>query len=95
MAKTKPASIQREPGTTVNRWVPTYINSQGLRTLINGAQGRNTFPSKRAAERYLRQVLKNNSAGTIASTWGSDPKFEVRPVECWAGPFDPCGIYFD
>lgn len=94
--KPAPPSVYNAGGAqTVVRYVPTYVNKDGMRTLISAAQGGNTFPSAKAAQRYLRQVLKNNSADVLRRSFGDDPRFEVRPVECWAGHFDPCRIYFD
>ena len=79
----------------VTRYVPTYINKDGLRTLMRPAQGRDTFPTREEAQLWLDAVAQNNSADHLRSIWGEDPRFEVRACACWAAHFDPVGIYFD
>jgi hypothetical protein len=77
------------------RWVATFVNKAGMRTLMQPAQGRNTHETEEAAREWLDAVLAGNSAERLRSIWGTNPRFEVRPVECWPGHFDPKGIYFD
>lgn len=79
----------------VIRYVPTYMAKDGLRTLATPCQGRHTFATEQEAQRWIDLVTANNSARTIAATWGTDPRFEVRPCKCWPIHFDPVGIYFD
>jgi hypothetical protein len=79
----------------VTRFVCTYIGKDGLRTLIGPAQGRHTYATKEEAEAHLAAVLGNNSPDTLQQTWGDNPRFEVRPCQCWAEHFDPVSAYFD
>jgi hypothetical protein len=79
----------------VTRYVPTYLDrATGLRTLMRSAQGRYTYETPEAAQAWIDAVTQENSAERIASVWGYDPQFEVRPCECWAHHFDPVGVYF-
>ena len=80
---------------TVTRYVATYMGKDGLRTLVSAAQGRYTYDTPEAAQRWIDLAIANNAPDTVASIWGPDPKFEVRACECWAGHFDPVGVYFD
>jgi len=80
---------------SVTRYVPTYVGKDGLRTLMRGAQGRNTFATPEEAAWWLGEVTNYNSAERIREIWGDNPQFEVRPCECWPHHFDPKGIYFD
>ena len=82
------------PGTVL-RYVPTYVNRDGMRTLMCGAQGRNTWASAAGAQGWLDAVLQENSDDQLESLWGTAPRFEVRPCVCWAGHFDPVGVWFD
>ncbi len=77
--------------TTVTRYVLTYVNKDGFRTLFGAAQGRNTHATQAEAEKRLAAVLSNNSANTLKAY----PHMQVRPCECWPVHFDPKGIYFD
>lgn len=80
---------------SVTRYVPTYINKDGERTLMRAAQGRNTFDTPEEAQRWIDAVTENNSNENIESVWGSNPRFEVRPCPCWPGHFDPKTVWFD
>jgi hypothetical protein len=81
---------------SVTRYVPTYINRAGMRTLMRNAQGRDTFDTEQEAQAWLDAVLSNvNSADTIRSLWGDNPHFEVRPCPCWPVHHDPQGVWFD
>lgn len=79
----------------VTRYVPTYINKDGMRTLMGAAQGRNTFATEGEAQEWITAVTENNSADTLRQIWGDDPQFAVRPCPCWPGHFDPKGVWFD
>lgn len=80
----------------VIRFVPTYLDARtGLRTLINGAQGRNTYATAAEAQAWLDAVMGGTSADRIRELWGTDPQFQIRECECWPGHHDPKGIYFD
>lgn len=80
---------------SVTRYVPTYVNGAGMRTLMNAAQGRYTWSTFQEAAEYMAAVTGNNSAATVRQIWGDNPRFEVRPVACWPGHFDPKTIWFD
>ena len=73
----------------------THVNRDGMRTLIGPAQGRCTYATEAEATAHMQAVTSNNSADTIKQVWGDKPAFEVRPCECWAGHFDPVGVWFD
>jgi hypothetical protein len=79
---------------SVTRYVATYVNKDGMRTLMQPAQGRNTYEKPEEAQAWLDAVIKNTSADTIRQIWGDNPRFEVRPCECWPGHFDPKGVWF-
>lgn len=83
--------------TPVVRYVLTYINSHGMRTLMQPAQGRNTFATAAEAQARLDAIMGSgvNSAETLRSIWGENPQCEVRACDCWPGHFDPMGVYFD
>ncbi len=80
---------------TVTRYVPTYVGKDGLRTLMTAQQGRHTFATAADAQSWIDAVTQNNSKDTLHSLWGKRPRFAVRPCMCWAGHFDPVGVYFD
>lgn len=79
----------------VIRYVPTYLNKHGQRTLMRAAQGRNTFATEQEAQEWIEAVTRNNSNGLVTQIWGTDPQFAVRPCKCWPGHFDPKSVYFD
>lgn len=80
---------------SVTRYVPTYVNKEGVRTLMRPMQGRDTFETPEAAQAWLDAVVSNTSADRIREVFGANPQFEVRPCPCWPGHFDPKTIYFD
>ena len=80
---------------TVTRYVATYINKDGQRTLMSAAQGRNTYATAAEAQAWIDAVTHNNSADTIRQTWGDNPRFDVRACPCWPNHFDPQNIWFD
>jgi hypothetical protein len=81
----------------VIRYVATYINRDGMRTMMGAAKGRNTYATAEEAQAWIDAVFSNpyNNAGTLTSLWGTDPRCEVRPCECWPNHFDPKGTYFE
>lgn len=83
------------PPESVTRYVATYVNPDGRRTLMQPAQGRFTFATESEAAAWLAAVTSNNSAGTVRQVWGADPQFAVRPCPCWPGHFDPQTVWFD
>lgn len=82
---------------TVTRYVPTFIDYKGMRKLMRSAQGRDTFATAAEAQAWLDAVTApgTNSPDTLLSVFGTHPRFEVRACECWAGHFDPVGVFFD
>lgn len=80
---------------SVTRYVPTYINRDGQRTLMTASQGRHTHVTPEAAQQWLDAVTANNSASTVHQLWGDNPRFEVRPCPCWPEHFDPQTCWFD
>lgn len=80
---------------TVIRYVPTYVNQDGMRTLMRPAQGRHTFETPDAAQEWLDAVTANTSVDTIRQLWGNNPRFAVRSCPCRPGHFDPQTIWFD
>lgn len=81
--------------TTVTRYVPTYVNREGERTLMRPSQGRCTFGTPEEAQTWITAVTTNNNADTIRQIWGDNAKFEVRPCPCYPGHFDPQNVWFD
>lgn len=79
--------------STVTRYVLTHLDKSGMRTLASAAQGRWTYETREEAEAMLAGLLAGNGADRIAELYGQP--LEVRPCTCWAGHFDPVGIYFD
>jgi hypothetical protein len=75
--------------TAITRYVATYINARGERTLMCAAQGRNTYATAAEAQAWLDAVTTNNSPDTLRQIWGNNPRFRVRAVECWPGHHDP------
>lgn len=80
---------------SVTRYVVTYVNRDGERTLMGAAQGRNTYETREAAEQFLAAVMSNNSPKTILEVYGPDPRPEVRPCPCYPRHFDPQTVWFD
>lgn len=83
------------PTDAVTRYVPTYVNKDGMRTLMRNAQGRDTFATAQEAQDWIAAVTANNNADTIKQTWGDNPRFEVRSCPCWPVHFDPKSVWFD
>lgn len=80
---------------SVLRYVPTYINKDGMRTLMQSAQGRFTFATAAEAKGWIDAVTGNNSADTVRQIFGDNPRFEVRPCPCYPDHFDPQTVWFD
>ena len=76
----------------VIRWVITHVNSDGLRTLVSAAQGRNTYENSETAEKQLAAMRENNR---LERYFPNPETLAVRPCECWPIHFDPKGVYFD
>lgn len=80
---------------SVTRYVGTYINRDGMRTLMTAAQGRHTHETESQAKAWLDAVTTNNGGDTLRQVWGDDPRFEVRPCRCYPVHFDPQTCWFD
>jgi hypothetical protein len=82
---------------TVTRYVLTFMPADGQRRLMDSMQGRYTYATPEEAQSRLDAIIDpaHNSPRTIQGIWGKDPRFEVRPVECYPGHFDPITCYFD
>lgn len=79
---------------SVTRYVGTYVNKDGQRTLMTAAQGRNTYATEAEAQAWVDAVIGNNP-NTIRQVWGDNPRFEVRPCPCYPNHFDPQTVWFD
>lgn len=79
--------------TTVVRYVITHVGRHGLRTLAEPQQGRFTYATHEEAQKHLDAMLAANSSEYLQTLFGFP--LEVRACKCWAGHFDPVGIYFD
>lgn len=77
------------------RYVVTHVGGDGLRTLLDPAQGRYTFATEAEAKARTDALLANNDPEFLKGIFGDLSKIEVRPCECWPGHFDPIGVYFD
>lgn len=75
------------------RYVVTHINKDGVRTLAQAMQGRYTYDTPEKAQKWIDDILQGNNATTINGLYGLP--FEVRPVNCYEGHFDPKTCWFD
>ena len=82
-------------GESVIRFVPTYVNKDGMRTLMRSAQGRFTYETEAEAQAWIDAVTTNNGGNAIREAWGDNPQFAVRPCPCYPVHFDPQGVWFD
>lgn len=79
------------------RYVPTYINRDGMRTLMLAQQGRCTFETAREAEQWIdavRAQAAREGGDTLQIVFGADT-FEVCACPCYPGHFDPQTCWFD
>jgi len=92
-----PPSVRGATSKSIIRYVWTYIDKGGNRTLAEPRQGRYTYPTLQQAQRRIDLILENSSKDTLDSVYGKDAwkTFEPRPVECYAGHFDPMNCWFD
>lgn len=79
----------------VIRYVATYVNEHGERTLMGPSQGRCTFEKREGAQGWIDAVTGNNSESAVRQVWGDNPRFEVRECPCYPGHFDPMTVWFD
>jgi len=80
---------------SVTRYVATYVNKDGMRTLMTAAQGRNTYATAEEAQAWIDAVAKNNRSEIVRDVWGDNPRCEVRPCPCYPNHFDPQTVWFD
>lgn len=79
----------------VKRWVITHVSDKdGLRTLTFACQGRYTFATYAEAQEAMVDWIQPSGLMRVL-TAREVASLEVREIDCWAGHFDPCGIYFD
>lgn len=79
---------------TVTRFVVTYQKPGEPRTLLGPAQGRFTYATREEAERFREALRQNNDPARLIQLYGGENTLQVRECICWAGHFDPVGIYF-
>lgn len=79
----------------VTRYVATYVNGSGMRTLMHPAQGHYTYGTPEEAQRWIDAAFKVNSKSTLVSLFGINPRPEVRPCPCYERHFDPVSVWFD
>jgi len=79
----------------VIRYVPTYVNKNGERTLMRPAQGRYTYSEFAEAQAWINAVMENTDESTLHQIWGNAPDFEVRSCPCYPGHYDPQTVWFD
>jgi len=74
----------------------TYVQKDGLRTLMGAAQGRLMHHSREAAEEFLVALLQNNAEDRLVSVFGEQARgtFRVDAFECYDHG-DPVSIYVD
>ena len=77
----------------VTRYTLAAVKESGLRTLAFAAQGRNTWATPDGAKERLEAIRASNKPAEIFDFFGAD--LAVVKVKCYAGHFDPVGIYFE
>jgi len=75
------------------RYVLT-VREGNERRLAGAAQGRETYATREEAEAMRTAILRTNSPETLRQVYKDPDSLAVRPCKCWAGHFDPVGIYF-
>lgn len=80
---------------TVTRYMPTYINKDGMRRILGTAQGRFTKATAEEAQSAVDSLLSNNTEDCLRECYGKQSigTFRVDPIECWPVHFDPIGIF--
>ena len=82
---------------SVTRFVVTHINPAGERVLTLPRQGRYTYVTPEEAQRVMAAILNVGANGNdIPGVYGAQAvgTFEVRPVPCYPGHFDPKTRWF-
>lgn len=74
----------------------SFIDKNGLRTLVGPAQGRYMKLTREEAEGHLKDFLANNTEERLVSIFGKQAigTFRVDAFDCWDHG-DPKGIYVD
>lgn len=82
--------------TKVIRYVVTYVPDKEprMRTLAFPMQGRWTWKTHEEASELLNTFMQPHGLPRVMSQ-AEFASVEIRACECWAGHFDPCGVYFD
>ena len=80
---------------SVTRYVVTHVGTKGMRTLTLGMQGRFTYATPEEAEEMQNAIL-HGANNDIPGVYGQQAvgTFEVRPVPCYPGHFDPKTRWF-
>lgn len=78
----------------VIRYVVTHVPKGDMRTLVDPCQGRFTYATREEAQERLDAIRDNNTPERLRSVGLEPDTFEVRPCSCWAGHFDPVGVFF-
>lgn len=85
----------RNPETVIRYVVTHKPEKEGEpRVLSFAAQGRYTYATRGEAEK-VRDVFLRPEGLPRVLTPAEVASVEVRSCECWAGHYDPVGIYFD
>ena len=81
----------------VMRWVLTFINVDGQRTLALPRQGEYTKATKAEIDTQIASWLKNTSMDTLKQVFGEKgpASFEARECPCYPVHFDPTNCWFD
>jgi len=82
---------------TVTRFVVTFINRNGMRTILGPVQGRNTFATRSEAADWVAAIVGGNASYRLAEIYGAQAvgSFEPRAVACYPGHHDPTTVWFD
>ena len=81
---------------SVTRFVITHVGTKGMRTLTEPRQGHYTYATRGEAESKLDAILNGANNNDIPGVFGEQAvgTFEVRPVPCYPGHFDPKTCWF-
>lgn len=66
-------------------YVPTFVNSEGLRVMAVDNNNNPSYPTKEACEQWIRSMLDAISQDTIKSIWGDNPMFEATQTTLYPG----------
>lgn len=83
---------------SVTRYVVTHVGTKGVRCMTHAQQGRNTHETHGGAARAMVDLLNVEvNQNDIPGIYGEQAEgtFEIRPVACYPGHFDPQTRYFD